>query len=425
MLNLTGTASGYAAFLDYDLGVLSYRGDLSSYTATPFPLNISPILQPDDGLLELDGSLNFMDPPTSSNALLATLVFDVLVGCDPATLPIDFEVGGTFPSELSLDGVPIDTTLTPPAPFSLDDTPPIFPSCPDVVQAADASLVDGCVGAIVNYVDPVATDNCPGVPTVVCSPPSGSMFLVGTTPVTCTATDACGNASMCMFNVTVTPTNVVCVEVELIGVSTPVTRCIRFVADDCSFADVSLSFIDHDAMMGTPVRAIAEIEIPCGEYASLCAKDEQHTKWETVTMSLSGVKYVTDTLISLTGGDTDNDGDVDINDVTWFLFQFGDLTAPGGCPWNGTRDADFSNNGAIGSEDYTFLTANWLTTSTCACTFPAEIERPHFLPARQRATSARARAVDLNQDGWVDFADVEIFEKRHGLPHELSKRMRQ
>ncbi|MCB9905194.1 MAG: hypothetical protein H6831_12375 [Planctomycetes bacterium] len=47
---------------------------------------------------------------------------------------------------------------------------------------------------------------------------------------------------------------------------------------------------------------------------------------------------------------------------TWF----GSLAASGGCAWDGntTRDADFSNNdGAVGSEDYTCLTANWLATS--------------------------------------------------------------
>jgi hypothetical protein len=47
-----------------------------------------------------------------------------------------------------------------------------------------------------------AADNCPGV-TVVCTPPSGSAFVKGTTPVSCTATDASGNSASCGFNVTV------------------------------------------------------------------------------------------------------------------------------------------------------------------------------------------------------------------------------
>jgi hypothetical protein len=40
-------------------------------------------------------------------------------------------------------------------------------------------------------------------PTVVCAPPSGSPFPVGTTQVTCTATDSSRNSASCTFNVTV------------------------------------------------------------------------------------------------------------------------------------------------------------------------------------------------------------------------------
>jgi hypothetical protein len=41
---------------------------------------------------------------------------------------------------------------------------------------------------------------------VVCTPASGSFFSKGTTTVTCTATDACGNATSCSFDVTVNDT---------------------------------------------------------------------------------------------------------------------------------------------------------------------------------------------------------------------------
>ena len=47
-----------------------------------------------------------------------------------------------------------------------------------------------------------ASDNC-STPTVICVPPSGSTFLVGTNSVTCTATDSSGNSNQCVFTVTV------------------------------------------------------------------------------------------------------------------------------------------------------------------------------------------------------------------------------
>ena len=59
----------------------------------------------------------------------------------------------------------------------------------------------GQCGAIVSY--PPATSSCG---TVVCSPASGSFFPVGTTTVTCTATDGSGNMASCSFTVTVNDT---------------------------------------------------------------------------------------------------------------------------------------------------------------------------------------------------------------------------
>ena len=49
---------------------------------------------------------------------------------------------------------------------------------------------------------PIALDNYPGA-TVSCTPASDSAFFAGTTPVTCTATDASGNTATCGFTVTV------------------------------------------------------------------------------------------------------------------------------------------------------------------------------------------------------------------------------
>ncbi len=70
----------------------------------------------------------------------------------------------------------------------------------------------GQCGANVVLPATIATDNCEGALTVSCSHSSG-FFPVGTTTVTCTATDACGNSAMCSFTVTVRdnePPNLTC-----------------------------------------------------------------------------------------------------------------------------------------------------------------------------------------------------------------------
>jgi hypothetical protein len=63
----------------------------------------------------------------------------------------------------------------------------------------------GQCGAIVNYPSPTVSDNCPDA-TATCSPEAGTFFPIGTTTVTCTATDTAGNTAKCTFTVTVVDT---------------------------------------------------------------------------------------------------------------------------------------------------------------------------------------------------------------------------
>lgn len=78
----------------------------------------------------------------------------------------------------------------------VDTTPPTI-TCPADILAAST----GPAGATVTF-SPTATDNGPGA-SVVCAPSSGSVFPIGTTLVTATATDEAGNTSFCTFRVTV------------------------------------------------------------------------------------------------------------------------------------------------------------------------------------------------------------------------------
>jgi len=420
---IAGASTEYAAYVDYDMGALSYRGDLSSYSATAYTTHASPIAQADDGLLELDGS-----QVTSADAdeVLATLVFDVIAECDQSGT-VSFEVGGASPSEVGYGGSPMTTTLVVPGSYRFDDTAPLIAVVPDIATSSESGL--GCGGAVVDFDSPLASDNC-GLPLVVCTPPSGSVFPIGTTTVSCVATDDCGNSAVSTFDVIVSSTNRVDVTIELAGVTGPVTRCIRLATDGCASSDQELLFV------GTPATYSGEIEIPCGASLVLTAKDEQHTICDSTSLGLSidGTKYIAAATLELESGDTDNDGDVDINDLTWFLFQFGMLADEGGCPWDQvTRDSDFSNDGAVGSEDYVFVTTNWLKTTDCACAIPLAQGEGPLDPARARRLRARLQAAELpphmrarldrNDDGVFDYRDVRIIEAQNGLPPALSIRM--
>ena len=326
-----------------------------------------------------------------------------------------------------------------------DAVPPQFDNCP--AEPIEVVADPGMCEAFVELPDLFAFDNCPngdldrgfGGVDVLCDTQSG-VFQVGTTTVTCTATDLCGNTATCTYDVVVSGTNQISATVVLNGVNLGAnmrTRCIKFVpktpAGCVDPISVPVTFT------GSPATGVGVIEVPCGEYVAICAKDEQHTQWNTQALMPSGNQFVTSSNLILIGGDTDNDSDVDINDLTFFLFTFNLPTANGGCPYDGsTRDADFSLNLNVGTEDLAFFT-NIMTgfpiqPTFCNCQPPAlnggvaggrgtPAELRVSLPVSQLKPEIAA-VVDYNRDGTFDHNDVRIFESSHGLTHDLSNRMK-
>jgi len=301
-----------------------------------------------------------------------------------------------------------DTTDSPT--FTLDDEAPVFDDS-DIERCADAG---GCT-SIVDYA--AVTDNC-GTPTVDCDPPSGSEFAVGTTTVECSAEDDCGNTSTWDFDVTINPCNVVNIEITLQGNSTtgPDTRCIKTVGDECS--DVV-----HRELLFTDGVFDGQIEIACDDTSNLCVKDEQHTLYETSALTDVGTEYNA-AAVTLKAGDTNNDSKVNIFDASWLSATFGDPHDPGGCPWNGDRDADFNNSGTVNAPDHSLMASNWQAKTVCACgaglTGPDDAEDVKVQVLIGELPTEVGNRVDLVADGVFDHRDVFEFERLNGLPHTLS-----
>jgi hypothetical protein len=82
----------------------------------------------------------------------------------------------------------------------------LYPGCdpvpPTITCPADIKVATTDNSAVVNYPAPTASDNL-GLASTVCTPPSGSTFFVGSTTVTCTATDTSNNTASCAFKVDV------------------------------------------------------------------------------------------------------------------------------------------------------------------------------------------------------------------------------
>jgi hypothetical protein len=84
----------------------------------------------------------------------------------------------------------------------VDTTPPVLSGVP----ASSRREADGPDGSIVSYVSPTAVDDLDGPIPVTCAPASGKKFPLGTTRVTCTATDSHGNTASAHFEVTIVDT---------------------------------------------------------------------------------------------------------------------------------------------------------------------------------------------------------------------------
>jgi hypothetical protein len=80
----------------------------------------------------------------------------------------------------------------------VDEAPPELICPPDVIAECQ-----GPQGTIVDYPLPVANDACDGQPPVVCAPPPGSAFPLGSTEVVCSSRDRAGNETRCTFVVAV------------------------------------------------------------------------------------------------------------------------------------------------------------------------------------------------------------------------------
>ncbi len=115
------------------------------------------------------------------------------VSCTPAS-------GASFPLGLTtVTCTAVSGTMTDTCSFTVRVQARPAITCPANITTTAAGPGGG--GATVSYTTPTAT---PAGTPVTCAPASGAAFPIGTTTVTCTATNECGTAT-CSFTVTVQP----------------------------------------------------------------------------------------------------------------------------------------------------------------------------------------------------------------------------
>jgi gliding motility-associated-like protein len=141
----------------------------------------------------------------------AVVTFTPPVGTDNCSGVVTTQTAGLASGSTFPIGI---TTQT----FTATDASSNVTSCSFTIKVSDTELPvlacpiniyknsdPGTCGAVINFVAPVGTDNCPGVVTTqTAGLASGALFPVGATIQTYTATDASNNVTTCSFTITVT-----------------------------------------------------------------------------------------------------------------------------------------------------------------------------------------------------------------------------
>jgi hypothetical protein len=155
------------------------------------------ITVPDRVIAEATGSSGAIVTFTTSATDLVDGVVETT--CSPASGSI-FALGGTQVDCTAVDSRGNSTTES----FAVivqDTTAPVVTAPESVIAEATSSA-----GATVTYGAATAKDLVDGVVEATCAPVSGSTFALGTTTVTCSATDAHNNTGSATFDITVQDT---------------------------------------------------------------------------------------------------------------------------------------------------------------------------------------------------------------------------
>ncbi|MGD1020568.1 MAG: protease pro-enzyme activation domain-containing protein [Verrucomicrobiia bacterium] len=204
----------------------------------------------------------------TTNMPFAALCRDVTTNADvncEADVPVSAVDNGSY----STVGTIVSRTLSPPGPYPrgvtqvtlsiadsrenwssciafvtvVDETPPSI-TCPEAVVT---NVPAGVTKVAVSYPTPPASGSC-GLQTISCTPASGSIFRLGTTPVVCTATDVAGNTNTCTFNVTVAQggTNACLFTLKPTSITLPAKGGSKQVGVNAQGTDCSWTAVSHD-----------------------------------------------------------------------------------------------------------------------------------------------------------------------------------
>ncbi|MFW5652611.1 MAG: LamG-like jellyroll fold domain-containing protein [Planctomycetota bacterium] len=401
----------------------------------PFINEIYEFVDAGPGHIEYAVGADMISGGTKLDTTMARITFNILGElCEPMGELVKFGPG-ILPTRLTrVEGQEVLPALVDLEPVRFDFTAPVFETFPENVDlSADAG---GCTLTLSaeEIGVPTASDNCDAEPIISWERIDGATtiddpFESGTTVITWTAADTCGNKVIRNQSVEVAPVNDLRLRAQLAGPveTSAFTRCIRLdlFEPGCS-GDVEMSA----EVEFTSCSCDALVKVPCGLYDCLTATDTLHLLRRTdddgdFAIVTGGFReadyYVSDftdagtTDDSFLGGNFFNDHFIDILDYGVFIGEYGRNYGSGSTycdtPW---PNADANSDGIVDERDYfDFIKPNFaIFEDPGCCTDPSGATPVTSITVEELNNRGLGHlaVADLNNDGIVNDADMEAFE---------------
>jgi hypothetical protein len=261
-------------------------------------------------------------------------------------------------------------------------------------------------GAFVANPGVTASNNCgPEIVTFLITYPDTSTatiwpaeFPIGTSRVTWTSTDSANNTTSSSRDIVVINKHLLTVNVDFFGSLGTVgfNQAIRFRLSSGDTVTETVAFTGNNG-------AVRDIEIPVrSDYTCVSAKDALHTLADAQSMTTVGTKWVAGDTFSLRSGDSNDDNVVDIFDFAAFVTDRGLNKTP-------ADRSNFNRDGEVSNGDFAFISLSFLAVGdNCnGANANGGTDRVTVKELRRRGLGHMEEA-DINQDGWVDAADIAL-----------------
>jgi hypothetical protein len=374
---------------------------LASVLAGDSPFSVAYALNQSAGVVTVLASLPAGSTPLSvPSKVVARMNFTVTAStCSGTGNEVGFLSMGQMSTQFTDgSGVAITPALTGSTGFVVDDGAPVISSVP-ANQYAQAQAGEGGF-AILSIGRPTVTDACaPGL-TATGTRSDGralnAAWPSGTTTVTWSATDPCGNVSLAYTTVTVNPTNTMDFQVAWSGAgfSGSMSRSLSLTM----FGGLGTQSRTATANASNGNAAFSVTDLPVDTYTCATIEDSARTLRRRVSVSDAGVNWsATGALMS---GDIINDEVIDVLDWGAYVVR--------------NANADLNGDGEINTTDGDLILANFGLRGDSVCggsfTEPPAPRTEISVSDLVAMGLPELAGADLNGDGWVDGRDMDMFQ---------------